>query len=98
MALHAQKMRAMLDTDAKLADRYAAARRIAAATSKATPENEPEAAFSLSVPGLKRDIGLGDAISKLTAAVGVRPCEGCARRAAALNRALTFRAKNRGGQ
>jgi hypothetical protein len=44
------------------------------------------------------DIGLGDVISKSTSALGVRPCGGCAERAAALNRLLVFerRAVKRG--
>jgi hypothetical protein len=36
------------------------------------------------------EIGLGDAIKRVTYAVGVRPCGGCARRAAALNRWVVF--------
>jgi hypothetical protein len=48
--------------------------------------------ISVPVPRLKRDIGLGDAVKKVTAAIGIRPCGGCSRRAAALNRAVTFRA------
>lgn len=51
--------------------------------------------LSIPVPRLKRDIGLGDAVKKLTQAVGVRPCGGCARRAAALNRAVVLRAASR---
>jgi len=47
------------------------------------------------IPRLKRDIGLGDAVKKVTAAVGIRPCGGCSRRAAALNRAITLRAASR---
>jgi hypothetical protein len=51
--------------------------------------------LSVPVPRLKRDIGLGDVVKKLTQAVGVRPCGGCARRAAALNRAVMLRAAAR---
>lgn len=51
--------------------------------------------LSVPVPRLKRDIGLGDAVKKLTQAVGVRACGGCARRAAALNRAIVLRAPAR---
>jgi len=51
--------------------------------------------LSVPVPKLKRDIGLGDAMKRLTSAVGIRPCGGCARRAAALNNALVFRATRR---
>ncbi len=36
------------------------------------------------------DVGLGDAIKHVTYAVGIRPCGGCERRAAALNRWLVF--------
>ena len=32
------------------------------------------------------DIGLGDAVRRVTHAFGIRPCGGCERRAAALNR------------
>jgi hypothetical protein len=37
-----------------------------------------------------RDVGLGDVIKRATSAIGIRPCGGCARRAAALNRWLVF--------
>jgi hypothetical protein len=36
------------------------------------------------------DVGLGDAIKRVTYAVGIRPCGGCERRAAALNRWFVF--------
>ena len=48
--------------------------------------------ISVPIPRLKRDVGLGDVVKRATAAVGIRPCGGCSKRAAALNRALTFRA------
>jgi len=47
--------------------------------------------LSVPIPRLKRAIGLGDAVKKLTAAVGIRPCSGCRRRAAVLNQLLVFR-------
>ena len=47
---------------------------------------------SVTIPGLKRDVGLGDAVSKLTGLFGLVTCSGCARRAEKLNRALVFRA------
>jgi hypothetical protein len=37
-----------------------------------------------------KDIGLGDAIKHVTYALGIRPCGGCERRAAALNRSFVF--------
>jgi hypothetical protein len=43
------------------------------------------------VPGLVgQETGLGDVIARATHAVGIRPCGGCARRAASLNRWLQF--------
>lgn len=36
------------------------------------------------------DIGLGDAIKHVTYTLGIRPCGGCERRAAALNRWFVF--------
>lgn len=36
------------------------------------------------------EIGLGDVVSRVTYAVGIRPCGGCERRAAALNRWMVF--------
>ena len=36
------------------------------------------------------DVGLGDAVKRMTYAVGVKPCGGCAQRAATLNRWLAF--------
>jgi hypothetical protein len=48
--------------------------------------------FQARLPGFVADepVGLGDAISRVTRAVGLRPCDGCRRRAAALNRWLVF--------
>jgi hypothetical protein len=51
--------------------------------------------LSVPIPRLKRDIGLGDVVKKATAMIGVRPCGGCNRRAAALNRTVVFRAAGR---
>jgi hypothetical protein len=42
------------------------------------------------VPGLNRTVGLGQAIKKLTSSVGVSACGGCQRRAAQLDRRITF--------
>lgn len=45
----------------------------------------------LRLPGLVADeIGLGDAIARVTTAVGLQPCGGCEARAAALNRWMIF--------
>jgi hypothetical protein len=44
------------------------------------------------LPGflVEQEIGLGDVIKRATSAIGIRPCAGCEKRAAALNRWLTF--------
>jgi hypothetical protein len=44
------------------------------------------------LPGfiIENEIGLGDVIKRATSAVGIRPCAGCERRAAALNRWMLF--------
>jgi hypothetical protein len=44
------------------------------------------------LPGflIDEEIGLGDAIKRVTYAVGMKPCSGCERRAAALNRRVVF--------
>jgi peroxiredoxin len=39
---------------------------------------------------LKYDIGLGDFVKRLTSALGIKPCVGCERRAATLNRWLVL--------
>ena len=36
------------------------------------------------------EIGLGDLIKKTTYGIGIKPCSGCERRAAALNRWMSF--------
>lgn len=48
--------------------------------------------YRVRLPGFvsDNDIGLGDAIKRATYALGVRPCGGCERRAAALNRWFVF--------
>ena len=44
------------------------------------------------LPGfiLDEEIGLGDVVKRVTYAMGIKPCGGCERRAAALNRWLSF--------
>jgi hypothetical protein len=44
------------------------------------------------LPGFISDeeIGLGDAIKRTTSYFGIKPCGGCERRAAALNRWMVF--------
>jgi hypothetical protein len=44
------------------------------------------------IPGflIEEEIGLGDAIKRVTYAMGIKPCGGCEKRAAALNRWMQF--------
>jgi hypothetical protein len=53
------------------------------------PERQP---YVVRLPGFVSDeqIGLGDAITRATSTLGVKPCGGCGRRAATLNRWLAF--------
>jgi len=48
--------------------------------------------YRVHVPGFvaHEDIGLGDVLKRATSAVGLKPCAGCLRRAAMLNRWLLF--------
>jgi len=56
------------------------------------PERKP---YRARLPGFVSDeeIGVGDVIKRATSMVGIKPCGGCARRAAALNRWLVFSRK-----
>ncbi len=57
------------------------------------PEEKSEhRPFRVRLPGFVagEDIGLGDVIKRVTSAVGIQPCGGCERRAAALNRWFIF--------
>lgn len=51
--------------------------------------------ISVPIPRLKRNVGLGDAVKKITTVFGIRPCSGCGRRAEALNRVVVFRGTGR---
>ncbi len=44
------------------------------------------------LPGflVEEEIGLGDAVRRVTYAMGIKPCGGCEKRAAALNRWVHF--------
>jgi hypothetical protein len=65
--------------------------------SQDTPERDQSngagrAPYRVRLPGslVDHEVGLGDVIKRATAAVGVRPCGGCDRRAATLNRWFVF--------
>ena len=55
-------------------------------------EREP---YRVRLPGFisDHDVGLGDVIKRATYAIGVKPCGGCQRRAAVLNRWMVFSGK-----
>jgi hypothetical protein len=48
--------------------------------------------YRVRLPGFVSDeqIGLGDAVRRMTYALGARPCGGCDARAAAINRWMVF--------
>lgn len=48
--------------------------------------------YRVRLPGFisDEDVGLGDAIKRVTSAAGIKPCGGCERRAAVLNRWFIF--------
>ena len=51
--------------------------------------------YRVRLPGFITDqeIGLGDLIKRATSTIGIKPCGGCTRRAAALNRWMVFSGK-----
>jgi hypothetical protein len=63
-------------------------------TDRASKEPQPR---RVRLPGFVSDeeIGLGDAIKRVTSSMGFRPCGGCERRAAALNKWVVFTRRNR---
>ncbi len=58
----------------------------------AQPKQDERPVHRLRLPGflLEEEIGLGDVVKKTTYAMGIKPCSGCEKRAAALNRWMTF--------
>lgn len=60
-------------------------------TAKKHEETPELPAHRVRLPGfIDEEIGLGDAIKRVTYAMGVKPCSGCEKRAAALNRWMRF--------
>lgn len=60
---------------------------------KTSPQDQPDRKpYRARLPGFitDEDIGLGDVIKRATSMVRIKPCGGCARRAAALNRWVVF--------
>ena len=59
--------------------------------------NRRGARYHVRIPGFisDEDLGLGNAIRRVTDAAGIKSCGGCQRRAAALNRWLAFTGSHR---
>jgi len=57
----------------------------------ATEETE-QRPYRVRLPGFIADqpVGLGDVVQRAAYAVGIKPCGGCERRAAAMNRWMVF--------
>lgn len=57
-----------------------------------TDERKPHEPHRVRLPGflIEEEIGLGDVIKRSTYAMGIKPCGGCEKRAAALNRWMRF--------
>jgi hypothetical protein len=53
--------------------------------------------YRVRLPGFinDEDVGLGDVIKRAASAIGIRPCDGCAQRAAVLNRWLVISSRRR---
>jgi hypothetical protein len=61
------------------------------------PRSAQPEPYRVRLPGFinEQNVGLGDAIKKATAMVGLKPCGGCQRRAARLNQLLVFSGRRR---
>jgi hypothetical protein len=59
------------------------------------PDEHEVPRHRVKLPGFlnEEEIGLGDAIKRATAAMGINPCGGCQRRAEALNRWMRISGK-----
>jgi hypothetical protein len=64
---------------------------------KQKPDDDPSVTqgrtpVHVRMPGFvtDEDIGLGDSIKRVTYALGIKPCGGCEKRAAQLNRWMVF--------
>jgi len=60
--------------------------------STGSPDQSKHPPHRVRLPGFITDeeIGLGDVIKRATSYIGIKPCGGCQRRAAALNRWVIF--------
>jgi hypothetical protein len=60
--------------------------------SKAEKDKSDRPAHRVRLPGflIEEEVGIGDLIKKTTYAMGIKPCGGCEKRAAVLNRWMIF--------
>ncbi len=67
------------------------------ASRSSVPRKGGRQPYRVCLPGFvaDEDVGLGDAIKRATSTVGITPCGGCGRRAAALNRWMVFSGRHR---
>jgi hypothetical protein len=65
----------------------------------AQAESNPRPRHLVRLPGFlpeDQEVGLGDVVKRATSLAGIKPCSGCAQRAAAMSRWLTFTSRNSG--
>ena len=62
------------------------------APARAGRDDATETRRLVRLPGflIEEEIGLGDALKQVTSAMGIKPCGGCEKRAATLNRWIHF--------
>ncbi|HWW73955.1 MAG TPA: hypothetical protein VNZ44_01085 [Pyrinomonadaceae bacterium] len=67
-------------------------------TNPAEPSRRDPTPRRVRLPGFisEEEVGLGDVVKRATAAFGIKPCGGCQRRAAALNRWVVFTGRRPG--
>jgi len=76
-----------------IVDEHAARSQSEALQSKApAPAGQKATRHRVKLPGflVRREVGLGDVVKGVTSSIGIKPCVGCERRAAVLNRWLSF--------
>jgi hypothetical protein len=66
-------------------------------TQQDTPDQSAHTPHRVRLPGFisEEEIGLGDVVKRATSYIGIKPCGGCERRAAALNRWMVITGRTR---
>jgi hypothetical protein len=61
-------------------------------------DKEESRPYHIRLPGfiIGVEVGLGDVVKRVTYAMGIQPCQGCEKRASALNTRVVFSPKTRG--